>query len=210
MIYENLLMLLEELSLRASNSEDETNNYKDGTDSALNNFRRNITSDYTSSSNLSSPAYEQLDNVQSADEDVELKSAVDSLFQELSSPNSNNGPSSQTSTSGYDKSKLLVALLGNIDPVTCAIKKINNLVSLGKKMEQIYRRYYADPNVPLDLEEIDRLIVAFSEVYNSESYVREVNVSRVYQAYCQKLIEIYRARRDLQNNSSEVIMALDP
>lgn len=219
---ENLLTLLEELSLRASFSEDETiattttanYHYKDNDASATPtsyNHRHNLTSDYTSSSNLSSPAYDQLDNAHLAEEDVELKSAVNSLFHELSTPSSNNRISTRPSSTsaGYDKSKLLVALLGNIDLVTCAIKNINHLVSLGKRMEQIYRRYYADPNIHLDLDEIDRLIAAFSEVYNSESYVREVNVSRVYQAYCKKLIDICETRRNFQNTSFDQNMVLD-
>lgn len=208
---ENLLTLLEELSLRASFSEDETNHCKDDANTTHNYNRHNPTSDYTSSSNLSSPAHDQLDYTQQTEEDVELKSAVNSLFQELSTPSSNNNGATQPSSTsaGYDKSKLLVALLGNIDLVTCAVKKINQLVSLGKRMEQIYRRFYADPNTFLDLNEIDRLIAAFTEVYNSESYVREVNVSRVYLAYCKKLIDICETRRNFQDNSSDQTMVLD-
>lgn len=179
---ENLLSLLEELSLRSCPEEESClkekgNNYQSST--------------YTSSSNVSSPTYEQLTN-NIPEEDLELKNAVNSLFQDLEPTVSSRTGS--TSSDGYDKSKLLVALLGNIDLVTCAVKKINQLVSLGKKMEQIYRKYYIDPNVALDLEEINQLITAFSDIYNSESYVREVNVSRVYHAYCKKLIDIYNSR----------------
>lgn len=180
---ENLLSLLEELSLRSC-SEDENCLKEKGT------YYHGST--YTSSSNVSSPTFEQLTN-NIAEEDLELKNAVNSLFQDLK-PTAPSRTGCSNSDDSYDKSKLLVALLGNIDLVTCAVKKINQLVSLGKKMEQIYRRYYVDPNTPLDLDEINQLISAFSNIYNSERYVREVNVSRVYQAYCKKLIEIYEFR----------------
>lgn len=180
---ENLLSLLEELSIRASCSEDEN----------CANVNNGLNSNYcTSSSNVSSPAYDQLAN--NLPEDLELKNAVNSLIQDLKPSISNSRPDTEQNSGGYDKSKLLVALLGNIDLVTCAVKKINQLVSLGKRMEQIYRRYYVDPNTELDLEEISQLIVAFSNIHNSESYVREVNVSRVYQAYCNKLTDIYNIR----------------
>lgn len=170
---ENLLTLLEELSLRSC-SEDENNRR----DSSANYQSSNYTS-----SNVSSPSFDQLAS-NLPEEDLELKNAVNSLLQDLN-------PSSRD---GYDKTKLMVALLGNIDLVTCAVKKINQLVSLGKKMEQIYRLYYVNPDVVLDLDEIASLIEAFSSVYNNESYVREVNVSRVYQAYCKKLTDIYNQR----------------
>lgn len=180
---ENLLSLLEELSLRSC-SEDE-NCTRDTANSYL-------SSNYTSSSNVSSPAYEQL--VSSLpEEDLELKQAVNSLFQDLKPTNPGRTGEQQQGV-GYDKSKLLVALLGNVDLVTCAVKKINQLVSLGKRMEQIYRSYYVNPSIELDLEELSQLITAFSNIYNSESYVREVNVSRVYQAYSRKLWDIYQAR----------------
>lgn len=177
---ENILSLLEELSLRSCSedenfSRDRANNY--------------LSSNYTSSSNVSSPNYEQLANSIS-DEDLELKNAVNSLFQDLK-PTTDRGQASQSD--GYDKSKLLIALLGNIDLVTCAVKKINQLVSLGKRMEQIYRSYYINPSVALDMDEVGQLITAFTNIYNSESYVREVNVSRVYQAYCKKLSDIYNS-----------------
>lgn len=187
---ENILSLLEELSLRSC-SEDE--NY---TRDRANNY---LSSNYTSSSNVSSPNYEQLTN-SITDEDLELKNAVNSLFQDLRPSTTNRGQTSQSD--GYDKSKLLIALLGNIDLVTCAVKKINQLVSLGKRMEQVYRSYYINPNVALDLDEIGRLITAFNDIYNSESYVREVNVSRVYQAYCKKLLDIYNSSAN-GNNSTE-------
>lgn len=177
---ENLLSLLEELSLR-SYSEDDNHSR----DSGLNY----MSSNYTSSSNVSSPNYEQLaSNV--SEEDVELKSAVSSLFQNLYSANAT------SNDSGYDKYKLLIALLGNInrDLVTSAVNKINQLIAVGKKMEHIYRQYYVNPDVELNLEELNQLIQTFSELYNSESYVREVNISRVYQAYCQKLVEICKIR----------------
>lgn len=188
---ENLLSLLEELSIRASCSEDEI---------YVNN---GLNSNYcTSSSNVSSPANDQLAN--SLPEDLELKNAVNSLIQDLKPSINNYNPNNGTvgqNPAGYDKSKLLVALLGNIDLVTCAVKKINQLVSLGKRMEQIYRGYYVNPNIELDLEEISQLIIAFSNIYNSENYVREVNVSRVYQAYCRKLMDIYNARTSLQEET---------
>lgn len=135
-------------------------------------------------------------------EDIDLKNAANSLFQQLNTTQAKNGKAQPSSTTqaGYDKTKLLVALLGNIDLVTCAIKKLNQLVSLGKRMEQIYRSYYVDPNVHLDLDEIGQLIAAFSDIYNSESYVREVNVTRVYHAYCKKLIVIHNTRRNLINS----------
>lgn len=175
---ENILTLLEELSLRTSSCNEDDDYAKD----RGNNY---LSSNYTSSSNVSSPSHDQLTgNI--VEEDLELKNAVNSLFQELS-------PTSDL-RSGYDKSKLLVALLGNVDLVTCAVKKVNQLVSLGKRMEQIYRSYYVDPNIQLDLEEMAQLIRAFNNIYESESYVREVNVSRVYHAYCKKLIDIYNAR----------------
>lgn len=176
---ENLLSLLEELSLRSC-SEDE-NCLKD---EATNHNGSNYTS-----------------NIEV--EDLELKNAVNSLFHDLR-PTSASRTGCSSSSEGYDKSKLLVALLGNIDLVTCAVKKINQLVSLGKKMEQIYRRYYIDPNVPLDLEEINQLISAFTNIYNSETYIREVNVSRVYQAYCRKLIEIYNSRMTKEEPKSVI------
>lgn len=181
---ENLLSLLEELSLRSCSEDEQC--YRESRNQNYNG------STYTSSSNVSSPTYDQLTN-NIPDEDLELKNAVNSLFQDLQ-PNNQISRASTNTNEGYDKSKLLVALLGNIDLVTCAVKKINQLVSLGKRMEQIYRRYYVDPNVMLDLDEIGQLITTFSNIYNSESYVREVNVSRVYQAYCRKLIDIYHSR----------------
>lgn len=187
MEHDQLITLLEELSLRSSHSEDE--NYQ-SKDSGV-----NFGSNYNSSSNVSSPNYDQLTgNI--AEEDVELKSAVNSLFQDLKPSNQSNSTSvsSANQSEGYDKAKLLVTLLGNIDLVTCAVKKINQLVSLGKRMEQIYRSYYVNPNVNLDLNELGQLISAFSDIYNSEKYVREVNVSRVYHAFCQKLIEIHNLR----------------
>jgi len=179
---ENLLSLLEELSLR-SYSEDENFLSRPG------NVHRGSTC--TSSSNVSSPTCEQLAN-DIPEEDVELKNAVHSLFQDLKPTNSTRAhiPSQE----GYDRSKLLVALLGNIDLVTCAVKKINQLVSLGKRMEQIYRSYYMNPDIYLDLEEINQLVTNFNNIYNSESYIREVNVSRVYQAYSRKLMDVYNDR----------------
>lgn len=186
---ENLLSLLQELSLRSC-SEDETCSRDTG--------NNHIGSSYTSSSNVSSPTYEQLANSIS-EEDLELKNAVNSLFQDLKPSNaSNRGP--VDNDGGYDKSKLLCALLGNIDLVTCAVKKINQLISLGKRMEQIYRSYYVNPDVYLDLDELSQLIAAFTDIYNSESYVREVNVSRVYQAYCRKLLDIYNSRTTAKNS----------
>lgn len=190
---ENLLSLLEELSLRTSSCTEDENYFK----KSGNNY---LSSNYASSSNVSSPSYDQLANY-THEEDLELKNAVNSLFQELNPPNTRYAgqPNSNEQNIGYDKSKLMVALLGNIDLVTCAVKKINQLVSLGKRMEQIYRCYYVNPNVQLDLNEIAQLISAFSNVYNSEGYVREVNVSRVYQAYCKKLIDIYNVRANMTN-----------
>lgn len=172
-------------------SEDETYSRANGASSSSNHTQ-------CSSSNVSSPNYDQLTS-SLPDEDIELKNAVTSLFQDLKPNHAPAGESAvvgqQAQTNGgYDKSKLLVALLGNIDLVTSAVKKINQLVSLGKKMEQIYRCYYRDPNVELDLNKIGQLISAFTSIYNSESYVREVNVSRVYQAYCMKLSDIYNYR----------------
>lgn len=164
-------------------------------------------SDYTqySSSNVSSPNYDQLTNSM-PDEDIELKNAVTSLFQDLKpTSNGDNSTAMHNDNGGYDKSKLLVALLGNVDLVTCAVKKINQLVSLGKKMEQIYRCYYRDPDVEMDLEKISQLIAAFTSIYNSESYVREVNVSRVYQAYCIKLLDIYNHRMAQSTEASVVV-----
>lgn len=178
---ENLLSLLEELSLRSC-SEDETNN-----------AGNNHLSSYTSSSNVSSPTYDQLVN-NISEEDAELKQAVTSLFHDLNTDSANGSTNQQCPADSYDKSKLLVALLGNYDIVTSAVKKINQLVSLGKRMEQIYRSYYVNPNVELNLDELRQLILTFTNVYNSESYVREVNVSRVYQAYCQKMMDIFDLR----------------
>lgn len=187
---ENLLSLLEELSLR-SYSEDE-NGFSRGS------RNHNSESNYTSSSNVSSPTFEQVTSA-NVEEDIELKNAVNSLFQDLKPTQTSRN---ETPQQDYDKSKFLVALLGNIDLVTCAVKKINQLVSLGKKMEQIYRRYYVDPNVELDLIELSQLITAFMNIYNSESYVREVNVSRVYLAFCNKLIDIYNSRTEANNQSA--------
>lgn len=194
---ENLLSLLEELSLRSC-SEDETYPRANGAGSSSNHTQY-------SSSNVSSPNYDQLTNCVS-DEDVELKNAVTSLFHDLRPNNGDSTTVQVPANGGYDKSKLLVALLGNVDLVTCAVKKINQLVSLGKKMEQIYRCYYRDPNVELDLNKISQLIDAFTSIYNSESYVREVNVSRVYQAYCIKLLDIYENRMAQCNNVQDVSM----
>lgn len=182
---ENLLSLLEELSLRATGSEDENQTRSSGS----------TQTNYASSSSVSSPTYDQLSS-SIADEDLELKSAVNSLFQDLK-------PSYTDERNNYDRSKLLVALLGNIDLVTCAVKKINHLVSLGKKMEQIYRTYYRNPTIHLDLNEMSQLISAFSQVYNSESYIREVNVSRVYKAYHVKLMDIYNSRISVSNMMTE-------
>lgn len=185
---ENLLSLLEELSLR-SHSEDDNHSR----DSGLNQ----MSSNYTSSSNVSSPNYEQLAN-NVPEEDTELKCAVSLLFQNLYSANAT------SNDSGYDKYKLLIALLGNLnrDLVISAVNKINHLVAVGKKMENIYRQYYVNPNVDLNLEELNQLISTFSELYSSDSYVREVNISRVYQAYCQKLVEIYKSRISSSNRTS--------
>lgn len=190
---ENLLSLLEELSLRSCGSEDENCSRDIGNNRLWGNQLHNSAYN-TSSSNVSSPTYEQLTN-SIPEEDLELKSAVNSLFQDLKPSNVKTtiAQSSQPQD-GYDKSKLLVALLGNVDIVTCAVKKINQLVSLGKKMEQIYRCYYVDPNVHIDLNEVSQLITAFSDIYDNESYVRKVNVSRVYHAYCRKLLDIYNSR----------------
>lgn len=200
---ENLLSLLEELSLRTSCSEDE--NYYPSKHHNGNNY---LSSNYASSSNVSSPNQEQLAS-NLPEEDLELKNAVNSLFHDLSPTNARAtqtlDQTKQQQEVSYDKSKLLVALLGNIDLVTCAVKKINQLISLGKRMEQIYRCYYVDPNVQLDLNEIDQLIARFSNIYNSESYVREVNVSRVYQAYCRKLVHIYRQRTDQASEDERMI-----
>ena len=140
-------------------------------------------------------------------EDLDLKNAVNSLFQQLNTTQTKFGKSQPVSTkpAGYDKTKLLVALLGNFDLVTCAIKKLNQLVSLGKRMEEIYRSYYVDPNIELDLDEIGQLIESFTDIYNSESYVREVNVTRVYQAYCKKLIDIHNTRRTFINSDEAMI-----
>lgn len=191
---ENLLSLLEELSLRTSFSEDENCSRDNGNNCPSSN--------YTSSSNVSSPTYDQLTN-NIAEEDTELKNAVNSLFQDLNLSNPRAQANKQEA--GYDKSKLMLALLGNIDLVTHAVKKINQLVSLGKRMEQIYRGYYVDPNVGLDLDEIAQLINAFFHVYNSEKYVREVNVSRVYHAYCRKLIDIYNSRTNQMNFEEQML-----
>lgn len=192
---ENLLNLLEELSLRTSFSEDENSSIPGR------NGDRLMSSGYTSqASNFSSPTYDQIDGG-SPEKDIELENTVDSLFQEIYRPNQNTGNQQNSSQQrpGYDKTKLLVALLGNIDLVKCAIKKINHLVTLGKKMEQIYRLYYMDPNVSLDLHEISSLINSFSGLYNAENYIREVNICRMYQAYCKKLIEIYNVRTNQTN-----------
>jgi len=156
---ENIISLLEELSLRTSVSEDEG-----------------------ASSSISSPANEQLSS-NNSEEHGELKNAVNTLLKQH-----------RNFDSRYDKTKMLAALLGNIDLVTDAVKKINQSIAIGKKMEEIYRSYYINPNIDLDLNEINQLIRAFSELYESERYVREVNVSRVYQAYCKKLIDIYNSR----------------
>ena len=182
---ENIISLLEELSLRTSVSEDE------GHYGA--SICNGLSSDYTSGSNVSSPAHEQLCQ-NSTEVDSELKNAVNNLFQELTPPNTTNDQQTKLTDLGYEKSKILTALLGNIDLVTDAIKKINRSVAIGKKMERIYRSYYINPNVELDLNEINHLIRSFSDLYDSENYVREVNVSRVYQAYCKKLTDIYNSR----------------
>lgn len=186
---ENLLSLLEELSLRSC-PDDESFLRANGNGSSSNHTQ-------CSSSNVSSPNYDQLTS--NIPEDIELSNAVTSLFEDLKPSNGQYQMGQTHNSGGYDKSKLLVALLGNVDLVTCAVKKINQLVSLGKKMEQIYRCYYKDPNVELDLDKIGQLISAFSSIYNSESYVREVNVSRVYQAYCLKLLDIYNHRMARSN-----------
>lgn len=175
---ENLITLLDELSLRSTYSEDDIV------------ATRDVGSNYASSSGISSPIYDQVSG-DSTEEDLELKQAVYSLVNDLK-PNPNDEE--------YDKSKLILALLGKIEfdrnfgLVTNAVKKIRRLVTLGKRMEQIYRCYYRDPNVILDLEEIGQLITEFSTLYESENYVREVNASRVYEAFHKKMILIYNSR----------------
>lgn len=161
---ENIISLLEELSLRASVSEDEG-----------------------ACSSISSPAYEQLSN-DFPEEDIELKSAVNTLLEQQRCFNS-----------GYDKTKMLAALLGNVDLVTNAVKKIGQSIAIGKRMEQIYRSYYINPNTELDLNEIGYLIKSFSELYDNNSYVRGVNISRVYQAYRVKLSDIYNLRTSVND-----------
>lgn len=179
---ENLITLLDELSLRSACSEDETGQTRDGG------------SNCASSSGVSSPVYEQISN-SIAEENSEFKNAVCSLLHDLK-PNPSSDPKDPSqSEDNCDKSKLILALLGNIELVTTAVKKINRLVLLGKRMEQIYRCYYRDPNVPLDLNEISHLITQFSEIYESESYVREVNACRVYKAFHGKMILIYNSRK---------------
>lgn len=183
----NLITLLDELSLRSSYSEDE------------NGISRDASSNCASSSGLSSPAYEQItSNI--ADEDLELKNAVCSLLNDLK-PNPVNSPNVDQNEEDYDKSKLILALLGNIGLVTTAVKKINRLVSIGKRMEQIYRCYYRDPNVYLDLDEISHLISEFSKLHESESYVREVNACRIYEAFHKKMLYIYNTRTSMNFDS---------
>lgn len=187
MMDEHLLSLLEELSLRSSPEELE---------------KQSLSSNCTPNSNFSSPTYEQVTN--SIPEDVELKNAVHSLFQELK-PSNPVQKRPLNREDGYDKSKLLIALLGNVDLVTNAIKKINQVVSIGKRMEQIYKVYFVNPNAPLDLREISELCRSFWDLYNSESYIRQVNVSRVYKLYCEKLIEIYNSRTQQPQNEDKMV-----
>lgn len=142
-------------------------------------------------SNISSPTYEHTSGTP-IEESVELKNAVNSIF--------------ANDDSGYDKSKMLAALLGNLDLVTIAVKKIKETVAVGKKMEHIYRIYYVNPKIDLDLNEINHLIRTFTELYDGESYVREVNISRVYQAYCKKLTEIYESRTNTSVNDDDSMM----
>lgn len=194
---EDILTLLSELSLRSTAASEDEN----GSSGHGSRFFYNQDLNPSSSSNLSSPLNGNFSN-SIADEDLELKEAVSSLLHDLKPTQTSNleqNPSNlsvneNSNVNGYDKSKLLLALLGNIDLVTCAVKRINSLVSLGKKLEQIYRCYYRDPTCHIDLNELNQLLTTFSDIYNSERYVREVDVSRMYQAYYVKLLDIYNSR----------------
>lgn len=139
-------------------------------------------------SNISSPAHEQISS-SSIEESVELKNAVDSIF--------------ANDNADYDKSKMLAALLGNLDLVTNAVKRVKETVAVGKKMEQIYRMYYIDPKIDLDLDEINHLIRTFKDLYDGDNYVREVNISRMYYAYCNKLKDIYELRTKTSISSGD-------
>lgn len=194
---EDILTLLSELSLRSTAASEDENGSSGHGSRSLYNQDLNL----SCSSNFSSPLNGNPSNV-NADEDLELKDAVNSLLQDLKPTQSSSlerYPSNllvngNSNVNGYDKSKLLLALLGNIDLVTCAVKRINTLVSLGKKLEQIYRSYYMDPYCYIDLTELNQLLTTFSDIYNSERYVREVDVSRMYQAYYVKLLDVYNSR----------------
>lgn len=194
---EDILTLLSELSLRSTAASEDEN----GSSGHGSRFFYNQDVNPSSSSNVSSPLIGNISNAIS-DEDLELKEAVNSLLQDLKPTQTSNlqqNPSNlmveeNTNGNGYDKSKLLLALLGNIDLVTCAVKRINSLVSLGKKLEHIYRCYYKNPTCYIDLNELNQILTTFSDIYNSERYIREVDVSRMYQAYYVKLSDIYNSR----------------
>lgn len=194
---DEILTLLSELSLRSTATSEDEN----GSSGRASGFLYNQDFNPSSSSNVSSPMNDQLSN-NICNEDLELKEAVHSLLHDLKPTQtssyhhdpSNSMHDVDNKVNGYDRSKLLLALLGNIDLVTCAVKRINSLVSKGKRMEQIYRSYYREPSSYIDLNELNQLLSTFSEIYNSERYVREVNVSKLYQAYYVKLLEIYNSR----------------
>lgn len=191
---EDLLNLLAELSLRSGSTPD---------DGIISSGHTSRNYNNPSNSNVSSPNHDEL--VNSNEDDIELKQAVTTLLGELQPtnqmPQSNDitNTNSSSSNSNYDKSKLLLALLGNNDLVTNAVKRISSIVSMGKKMEQIYRSYYRDPSCHIDLNELKQLLSDFSNLYDSENYIREVNVTRVYQAYHVKLMDLYNSRTSYLN-----------
>lgn len=190
---ENLLNLLQELSLKSAFSDDEN--------CCRQQRSQSHGSNYASSSNVSSPSNEPY---QSSDEDPELKNAVNCLLTNLE-PSTKELNQQCSNADSYDKSKLLLALLSNNDLVTSAIKKINHLISLGKQMEQIYRRYYVDPTIYIDLKELCDLITEFDHIYNSEKFIRDVNVTRVYRAYFHKLVDIYQSRQTTSIKLNSVV-----
>lgn len=179
---EDLLRAIEALSLAAADQNPSDQNFRYNHEDNSNPTSTII----SSSSSRSSPTSEQTIGNSSEDE---LQNSVSSLFDDLGLSRN-----SSTNNADYDRTKFLISVLGNTEFVINAVKKVRELVTIGKKMEQLYRKYYMDPDVALNFNELEDLIQSFLSLYHSEAYIREINVSRVYNAYCDKLLSIYNSK----------------
>lgn len=177
---DNLITLLQELSVRATDPE----NYTPG---ILHEPKSSVSSGYTSSCDESSPN-QNLDP-SPAEEDEELRQNLETLFAELSTPCRNWNAITPTAHVGYDRTKLLVALLSNNDLMKYAIKRTLRMIKVGKKLEAMYRAYVIEGKL-FNFRDCRNLLDEFEDYYR-EQFIQKINVARLYHAYYMKMIPIY-------------------